>query len=113
MQTNFIITLKQTQELDRMHTILILRGLGIESRSSFQDFRSFSQRIKVLEVLAVKGSIQSYGKLPSEYFGFRYLSLFLAKQEVSLTLASLLCTPGIRLPYQGRHQLLLEILPVS
>lgn len=81
-----------------MHTTLIFRGLGIERRSSFQDFQSFSQRIKVLEVFAVKGSTQCYGKLPAESFSFRYLSLFLAKQEVSLTLASLLCTTEIRLP---------------
>lgn len=60
MQTNFIITLSKTQELDRMHEILIIRGLEIESRGSFQDFQSFSQMIKVSEVFAMKGNTQSY-----------------------------------------------------
>lgn len=64
MQTNLINTLSKTQELDRMHEILIFRGLEIESRGSFQDFHSFSQILVVFEVFAVKGNTQ---KLPGNY----------------------------------------------
>lgn len=58
MQTNLIITLSKTQELDRTHEILILRGLEIESRGGFQDLQSSSQIIQVFEVFAVKGNTQ-------------------------------------------------------
>lgn len=90
MQTNFIITLSKTRQLDRIHKILIFRGLGTESRSSFQDFRSFSQIIKVFKVFAVKGNTQSYWEIPSRVLlFFRHLSLFLDKQNVNLILGFL------------------------
>lgn len=89
MQTNFIITLSKTQELDRMHKTLIFKGPEIESRSSFQDFQSFSQITKEFEVFTVKGNTQSYRETTGRLLFSRYVSLFFDKQNVNLTLAFL------------------------
>lgn len=92
-----------------MHKILTFRRLESES-SSFQDFRSFSQIVKVSEIFAVKDNTQSYWEATSRLHPFpRFLSLFFDKHTVNLFLAFLPCTAGTRLPYPADHQLLLEI----
>lgn len=100
MQTNLIITLSKTQELDRMHEIVILRGLEIESRGSFQDFQSFSQIIKSIWSICCERQYTKATRKLAVDLCFPYLSLFFDKQNANLTLAFLLWTARTRLPYQ-------------
>lgn len=83
-----------------MHEIVILRGLEIESRGSFQDFQSFSQIIKSIWSICCERQYTKATRKLAVDLCFPYLSLFLDKQNANLTLAFLLWTARTRLPYQ-------------